>query len=110
MSINDSPLAARIRTALADEPTVAEVPMFGGLSFLVDERLLVSAGADGSLLVRIDPTRRDQLLYDFAEASPAEMGGRPMGPAWVRVDAAAAATDDVLDFWIAEALLFNEQS
>lgn len=50
MSIQNSVLVARVRAALADEADVRQVPMFGGLSFMLHERLLVSAGADAAAL------------------------------------------------------------
>ena len=45
-------LAERIRTSIADEPAQREVSMFGGRSFMVNEKMIVSASKDGSLLVR----------------------------------------------------------
>lgn len=109
MSIDDSALATRIRALLADEASVREVTMFGGLAFMVDERLWVSIGGDGSLLVRVDPRRSPKLVLDRAEVRPAEMGGRAMGPAWLRVDGAALTDDQVLAFWVGEARLFNDR-
>jgi len=96
-------LAARIRPALADHH-VREVAMFGGLSFMVDDRIVVSAGRDGDLLVRIDPARHGELL-GVAGAREAVMGAdRPMGDRWIRVDHAGIATPESLDFWIQVAL------
>lgn len=96
----DSPLTVRVRTALADDPSTREVPMFGGLSFMVDEKMLVSVGRDGTLLVRIDPDRHRALL-EVPGTRPAEMGtGRPMGPSWIRVDPDALGTDDAVRRWI----------
>ncbi len=36
-------LITRLRALLADEPVLREVAMFGGRSFMVDEKLVVSA-------------------------------------------------------------------
>ena len=41
---------------------VREVPMFGGLSIMLDDSMVVSVGRDGSLLVRVDPGRSAELL------------------------------------------------
>lgn len=96
----DSSLTERVRAALADEPSAREVPMFGGLSFMVDEKMLVSVGRDGAMLVRIDPSRHHELL-EVPGTRPAEMGtGRPMGPSWIRVDPDALGTDDAVRRWI----------
>lgn len=81
--------------------------MFGGLSFMVNERMLVGVLHDGALLVRADPRRADELVA-IEGARPAEMGaGRPMGKGWVAVGEAAIATDERLDFWIGVALEYN---
>jgi hypothetical protein len=97
-------LADRVRAALpADRPT-REVSMFGGLSFMVDERMVVAAGRHGDLLVRVDPARHDELLQ-VAGAQPAVMGAdRPMGPGWVRVSAEGLVTDEQLAWWIGAGL------
>ena len=91
-------LVDRIRTALAGRD-VLEVPMFGGISFMVDGRLVVASRRQGDLLVRIDPARRGQLLARPG-VSPAEMGtGRRMGDAWVVV-AAEQLDGDHLGEWL----------
>ena len=40
-------LALRLRTIVAPYGTVREVKMFGGVAFMVDERMAVAAGRDG---------------------------------------------------------------
>ena len=78
--------------------------MFGGLSFMVDERMVVSARSGGGLLVRADPARADELLARPG-AAPAEMGpGREMGPSWISVGREAVATDEGLASWLGVAL------
>lgn len=83
--------------------------MFGGLSFMVNDKMVVAAGRDGDLLVRVDPERNRELVAR-AGAWPAEMeAGRAMGPSWIRVSEAAVATDEQLSFWIEAALEYNER-
>lgn len=104
----DRELADRIREALAPQPLVREVKMFGGLSFMVNERMAVGVMKDGALLVRADPERADELLAAKG-AQPAEMGaGRPMSKGWIAVDEEAIATQDDLGFWIGVALEYND--
>lgn len=106
----DKDLAERIRQALATQPSVREVNMFGGLSFMVNEKMVVNATGDGSLLVRADPRRADELLATEG-AQQAEMGaGRSMGKGWIAVDGQAVTADDDLDFWIGVALEYNSAS
>jgi len=100
-------LADRIRIALAAEPTTREVSMFGGLSFMVNDKMVVAAGRDGDLLVRVDPERNRELV-ELPGAGPAEMGvGRAMGPSWISVANDAIAADRQLSFWIDVALEYN---
>ncbi|MGH3613330.1 MAG: TfoX/Sxy family protein [Pseudonocardia sp.] len=101
-------LAERVRAALATQQSFREVKMFGGLSFMVNGAMVVSVGSPGSdLLVRVDP-ERDEHYQQVEGARAAEMGeGRPMGPGWLAVDAAAVADDEGLAFWVAAAMEFN---
>ncbi|WP_263732168.1 TfoX/Sxy family protein [Cellulomonas sp. SG140] len=92
----------RIRTALAGRD-VREVPMFGGISFMVDGRLVVASRPHGDLLVRIDPARREELSARPG-AEPAVMGtGRRMGDAWLSVTREQLEGDG-LGEWLAIAL------
>lgn len=83
--------------------------MFGGLSFMVNEKMVVSARGNGDLLVRADPARADDLLT-VQGARPADMGpGRVMSKSWISVGAAAIAADEDFDFWIGVALEYNSK-
>ncbi len=105
----DEGLADRIRDALAAKPSVREVKMFGGLSFLVNGSMVVSARSDGGLLVRADPDQAGELLATKG-AQPAEMGaGRAMDNSWISVAGETIASDESFDFWIAVALDYNEK-
>lgn len=97
-------LAARVRAGLPAAGTVREVSMFGGLAFMLDERMVVSVDRDGGLLVRVDPDRSAELLA-VPGARPAVMGAdRPMGPGWITVEADGLVTDQQLTRWIEVAL------
>jgi len=106
----NNPLIDRVRTVLESEPSTREVRMFGGLSFMVNEKMVVAVGRDGDLLVRIDPTMNQELLRRPG-AAQAEMGaGRSMGRGWIHVDEEALTTDDALSFWIGVALEHNARA
>ena len=100
--------ADRIR-ALLTIPYL-EKAMFGGRSFMVDDKMLLNVRGGGELLVRVDPERSDQLVAEYG-AAVAEMGaGRSMGPSWLTVPAEGFATDEQLRFWLDEALAFNTKA
>jgi TfoX/Sxy family transcriptional regulator of competence genes len=97
-------LVDRVRAALPAGSAVREIAMFGGRAVLLDGSILVSAGPQGDLLVRVDPDERDELLARPG-AGPASMGqDRPMGERWLTVDHAALADDEALATWLGAAL------
>ncbi len=60
---HNAKVAGRVRDALAGRDRVREVRMFGGLAFMVDERMVVCVSAGGGdLLVRVAPERDAELL------------------------------------------------
>lgn len=77
--------------------------MFGGLAFMVADKLVVSVGRE-ALLVRVDHERHAELVTRPG-AHEAEMGaGRSMGTGWLEVAESALADDADLRFWLAEGL------
>ena len=94
----DEDLANRIRELIAAEADVSEKRMFGGLAFLIDGKMSVTASRSGGLLARVDPAQTDRLLRN-AHVEPFEMRGRPMD-GWVRVDAAGVRTTRQLRTWV----------
>lgn len=104
------PLLSRLAAALTDESSVRRVAMFGGQSFMVDDKLTVGVFGDGHLLVRVDPERGRELVRRPG-ASVSEMGaGRTMGPGWIRVEPSAVDDDEELATWVGEALAFTARA
>lgn len=102
---HDPELAELIRVSLADrgvEP-VREVKMFGGLSFMVNDKLAISANTHGDLMIRCEPDRVDELLTRTG-AQEAEMKGRKMSRGWIRIQPEGYATEADFDGWIDAAL------
>lgn len=93
----DHDLADRIRELVATEKGVDEKRMFGGLAFLVNGNMSVSASGKGGLLVRVDPEDTADLLDDHVHT--AIMGGREMR-GWLRVDASVVDDDGRLAEWV----------
>ena len=78
--------------------------MFGGLAFLVNGNMSVSASREGGLLLRADPEENDALLRD-PHAQRFEMRGRPM-PGWLRIDPEGARTKRQLERWVARGVAY----
>ena len=103
-------LVERVRALLSDTASTREVSMFGGRSFMVNDKMVTHALNGGDLLVRVDP-QRDGELTELPGASRAEMGpGRAMGPGWIAVSAESIIADEQLSFWIGAALEHNGAS
>lgn len=100
----DHDLANRIRTLIGDEPNLTEKPMFGGLAFLVNGNMSVSASGKGGLLLRVEPAQTMTLAAQ-PHARPMEMRGKPM-EGWLRVDPAGVTTDKGLSPWVKLSVAF----
>jgi TfoX/Sxy family transcriptional regulator of competence genes len=94
----DEELAGRIREQLAGEPGITEKKMFGGLAFLLNGNMSVSASGQGGLLLRIDPAETDDALAQ-PHAEIMVMRGRPM-EGWIRVDPEGVASEEALAAWV----------
>jgi TfoX/Sxy family transcriptional regulator of competence genes len=95
----DEALAERIRALIVDEHGLTEKKMFGGLAFLINGNMSVSASGQGGLLLRVDPAQSDTLL-DEPGAEPFVMRGRAMD-GWMRIAPEAVRDDDdALRRWV----------
>jgi TfoX/Sxy family transcriptional regulator of competence genes len=94
----DEELANRIRALVANEPGLTEKKMFGGLAFLIDGNMAVSASGQGGLLLRVDPDETDVLVAE-THAHPFEMRGRSMR-GWLRVDVEGVSSERELERWV----------
>ena len=100
-------LVQRVRALVDDEPDVREVSMFGGRAIMVNDKMIVSAGKTGDLLVRVAADRHETLLGEPG-AAQAQMGaGREMGAGWITVTPETVADDGRLTFWIDVAMTNN---
>jgi TfoX/Sxy family transcriptional regulator of competence genes len=94
----DEDLANRIRELVADVPGVTEKKMFGGLAFLINGNMSVSASGQGGLLLRVDPEQTDKLT-EQKHAEPFVMRGRAM-QGWLRVAPEGLKTKRELERWV----------
>ena len=98
----DEDLADRIREIVQDEAGLTERRMFGGLAFLINGNMAVSASAQGGLLLRVDPADTPALVQQ-PEAARFEMRGREMD-GWLRVDPTGLATKSQLESWVSRSV------
>jgi TfoX/Sxy family transcriptional regulator of competence genes len=94
----DEDLADRVREAVQDEPAVTEKKMFGGLAFLINGNMAVSASSKGGLLLRVHPAETDSFVSEPG-VRRFEMRGREMD-GWLRVDATVVKSDRELRRWV----------
>jgi hypothetical protein len=93
----DEALVERLREILDGEEGLSELRMFGGLAFLINGHMAVSASGGGGLLLRVDPADpRD--LAARPGALPFVMRGRPM-EGWLRVGQDGIRTRRQLEGW-----------
>lgn len=100
----DEQLATRVRHLLQAEPGLSEMRMFGGLAFLVDGNMAVSASSKGGLLLRVDPSQAESLVAE-PDVRRFEMRGRQM-KGWLHVDGQAVDSDEDLWRWVSHGLAY----
>lgn len=104
----DRELARRLRAALAFAAaahgwSVDEKPMFGGLAFMLDGRMLCGVIRE-DLVLRVGPERREAALAR-PHVRPMDFTGRPM-KGFVYVAPPGVASAAALDAWLAEAAAY----
>jgi TfoX/Sxy family transcriptional regulator of competence genes len=100
----DEDLADRIREIVHDEPGLTEKRMFGGLAFLINGNMAVSASGQGGMLLRVDPADTATLV-ERPEASRFVMRGREMD-GWLHVDPTSLTTKRQLTSWVARGVRY----
>ena len=100
----DEDLANRIREIVQDEPGLTQKRMFGGLAFLINGNMAVSASGQGGMLLRVDPTQTPALVQR-PEARRFEMRVREMD-GWLRIDPSGLATKRQLASWVSRGVSY----
>ena len=103
MAYNEQ-LADRIRGQLQGEAGLTEKRMFGGLAFLINGNMAVSASGQGGLLLRVDPAQTEQLAGE-PHARPFVMRGREMD-GWLRVDTDSLDSDADFAEWVGRGVAY----
>lgn len=100
----DEELANRLREAVQGAKGLAEKRMFGGLAFLINGNMAVSASSKGGLLLRVDPAETDSLIKE-PHVQRFAMRGREMD-GWLRIGAPALETDEEFERWVSRGLSY----
>jgi TfoX/Sxy family transcriptional regulator of competence genes len=101
----DEKLADRVRELIAlPHLKIEEKKMFGGLCFMVDDKMCVGVIKD-ELMVRLDPSRNDEVL-EIEGCRPMDFSGKSM-IGFVFVNQEAVDTETKLKYWIDLALEYN---
>lgn len=98
-------LADKIRQKLSHLPSVEEKRMFGGLAFMVDGKMCVTANSD-RMMCRIDPAIHEEVI-EKTVCSPVFMKGREY-KGYVYVSEGSLKTEADVEYWINLALDFNK--
>lgn len=107
MAYNEK-LADRVREIISATHNITEEKkMFGGLCFMVNDKMCVGVESE-RLMLRVDPENYDMLLEKDG-CMPMDFTGRIM-KGYVFVDAAALETTSRLDYWLQQALTYNAKA
>lgn len=105
MSYNEK-LANRVREIIAAETkSVEEKAMFGGLCFMVKDKMCVGVEKD-RMMIRLDPAIYDEVI-EKEGCAPMDFTGKIM-KGFVFVSEEAVNTKKKLDYWMKLALEYNK--
>jgi TfoX/Sxy family transcriptional regulator of competence genes len=99
-------LADRTREIISTtQKDVEEKKMFGGLCFMVNDKMCVGVESE-RMMLRIDPAKYEEVI-EMEGCKPMDFTGRVM-KGFVFVDAAVLNTKKKLEYWIKLALDYNK--
>ena len=100
-------LSNRIREALADLPNVTEKYMFGGVCYMLDNKMCIGVVKD-DMICRIDPRVYEQVL-ELPGCREMDFNDKPM-KGYVYVDEFGLKTKQQFDYWVGLCIDFNKQA
>jgi TfoX/Sxy family transcriptional regulator of competence genes len=103
MAYNEN-LANRIRERMAEVPGVEEKHMFGGIAFMVNNKMCVGIIKD-EMMCRIDPAIHEEVV-EKQGCRTMDFNKKPM-KGFVMIDESGMKTRETFDYWIGLALEYN---
>jgi TfoX/Sxy family transcriptional regulator of competence genes len=100
-------LADKLRLALAEVPKVEEKKMFGGLAFMVNGKMCMTAGPK-RIMCRIDPAQHEEALERDGSRTVIMKGRKYKGYVYVSEDVLQKKTD--FNYWVKLALDYNKKA
>lgn len=105
MAYNEK-LAEKIRLSFAGVRNVKERKMFGGIAFMVNDKMCV--GADkGDMMLRCEPEMTDELLSKKG-VRQFDLTGKPM-KGWLLIAPEGTSSKKDFDYWIKLSLESNKK-
>jgi TfoX/Sxy family transcriptional regulator of competence genes len=104
MTYNEK-LLNRVREALADQKDLEEKKMFGGICFMIDDKMCIGVNKE-EMLCRIGPDEVDAAL-EHSGVREMVMGDR-VAKGYVYISEEAMKTKKQFDHWIELCLAFNK--
>ena len=105
MAYNEK-LAEKIRSSLSGTENVTEKKMFGGIAFMVNDKMCVGVNKD-DLMLRCEPDLTDKLLLKKG-VRLFDLSGKPM-KGWLLIDPEGLSGKKDFESWIAIALEANKK-
>src|SRR5688572_8492047 len=105
MAYNEK-LAEKVREALAGVRNVQEKKMFGGMAFMLNDKMCVGVDKD-DLMLRCEPEQTDELLTKKG-VRIFDLTGKPM-KGWLLIGPEATSGKKSLDYWINLAIESNKK-
>lgn len=106
MAYNEK-LVDRIRESLVNFPNVIEKNMFGGVCFMVNDKMCVGVVKD-EMMCRIDPTM-DEIVLEKTGCRRMDFTGKPM-KGYVFISDEGMKTKKEFEYWIDLCLSFNSKA
>jgi TfoX/Sxy family transcriptional regulator of competence genes len=100
----DEKLVNRIRESLIDVKKVEEKNMFGGVCFMVDDKMCMGVVKD-EMMCRIDP-KMDEIVLEKQGCRQMDFTGKPM-KGYVFVSSEGMKTRKAFEYWVSLCLEFN---
>jgi TfoX/Sxy family transcriptional regulator of competence genes len=100
-------LADRVRERLVDVQSIEEKEMFGGLVFMITDKMCIGIIKD-ELMCRIDPKLHETAVEKLG-CRTMDFTKRPM-KGYILIDEVGMRTQNDLDYWIGLALDFNKKA